>query len=128
MLALLIFAVIAGAVVAGITKIGLLFWVVAILLFICGLPVALITGFFNGIADRAQDREDYREEMRQLAEDERELMRDLREEERYDRYLDRLESKNNRITYNIDARSVHYHNHSVPRPRDAKGRFISKEK
>jgi len=48
MLALLIFAVIAGAVVAGITKIGLLFWVVAVFLFICGLPAALITGFSMG--------------------------------------------------------------------------------
>jgi len=128
MLALLIFAIIAGAVVAGVTGIGILFWVVAIALFVCGLPAALVTGFIHGEVKYAQDRADYREEMRQLNEEERELMRELEREERYERYLDRMdriESKRNRVSYNIDARSVHYHDHSKPRARDEKGRFIA---
>ena len=95
MLVLLIFAVVIGAVVAGITKISFLFWVVAIAAFICGLPFALISGFFNDIADRAQNREDYREEMRQNAEEERyeRYMNRLDEiEEKYDMYMDRLDN------------------------------------
>jgi high-affinity Fe2+/Pb2+ permease len=62
MLGLLIASIILGAVVAGLTGIGFLFWVVAIAIFICGLPFALISGFVYGAIDHAQDRADYREE------------------------------------------------------------------
>jgi len=52
MLISLILAVIVGAIVAGITGIGFLFWVAAIVVFICSLPFTLIVGFFY---DRATD-------------------------------------------------------------------------
>ena len=128
MLALLIVSVVLGGTVAVITGMGFLFWIVAIAICICGLPAALITGFIRGEVDHAQDRADYREEMRQLAEEERELMREIREDERYERYwdqMDKLGSKYSSITYNFDARSVHYHEQPKSRPRDAHGRFLS---
>jgi len=129
MLILLVVSVILGGIVAGLTGVGFLFWVVSIFFFVCGLPVALITGFIHGEVEYAQDRADYREEMRMLAEEERDLERELLEEERFERYMDRIDSgKQDRITYNIDARSVHYHGHSKPRPRDSKGRFIPLKK
>jgi hypothetical protein len=118
-LGLLIISIIVGAIVAGVTGIGFLFWVVAVPLFVCGLPFALITGFVHDEVSYAQDRADYREEMRQIAEDERELEREFYEYERTDRYLDKLDDisgyGSSTINYNIDARSVHYHNSSVPK-------------
>ena len=132
MLIWLIISVIIGCIVAGVTGINFLFWVVAIGIFILGLPGALIGGFFHDREEYRQDRADYRAMMRDLHEDMREEEREMRRNERHERYLerlDRIESKRNRTTYKIDARSVHYHNHndSEPRPRDEKGRFISKK-
>ena len=76
MLILLILSVILGAVVYGFTGIGFLFWVVAIVVFILGLPGALIGGFISDIQDRA---------------DAREMERQLDEDLRMDRYLDKLD-------------------------------------
>jgi len=53
MLVALIFGIIAGTIAVAITQIGLLFWVVGGFVFICTLPIALITGFFE---DHAEDR------------------------------------------------------------------------
>jgi hypothetical protein len=113
MLALLILSVILGAVVAGLTGIGFLFWVAAIFVFICGLPVALVTGFIHSEVEYAQDRADFREEMKQLVEEERELDRQIAEDLRMERYLDKLDTGS--ITYvdkrqYHDNRQVHYHN------------------
>ena len=130
MIVLLIASIIFGGIVAALTGIGFLFWVLAIAFFICGLPFALITGFIHGEVKYAQDREDYREEMRQINEMERDAHREFMEANRYERYLDRLdriENKRSHTSYNIDARSVHYHKQSKPRQRDEKGRFIGKE-
>ena len=130
MLIWLIISVVLGGIVAGLTGLGFLFWVVAIFVFICGLPGALINGFVQDKIDYAQDRADYREMMREIhediREDEREMRRQIRHEEYMD-HLDRIESKRSRTTYNIDARSVHYHTQCESRPRDSKGRFISKK-
>jgi hypothetical protein len=119
MLGLLIVSIIAGAVVAGLTGIGFLFWVIAVPMFICGLPFALITGFVHDEVSYAQDRADYREEMRQIAEEEREIEREFYEYERMDRHLDRLDDisgyGSSTVNYNIDARSVHYHNSGAPK-------------
>ena len=71
------------AVVSGLTGIGILFWVVAIIVFILGLPGVLIGGFISDIQDRA----DAREEMRQLDED-------LRMDEYFDK-LDEIEDRRN---------------------------------
>jgi hypothetical protein len=91
LLFLLILSVILGAVAANLTGIGFLFWVVAIFVFICGLPGALITGFIHGENKYAQDRADYRETMREIAEDERAYEHEMYEDVRMDRYLDKLD-------------------------------------
>ena len=80
MLGLLIFSVIIGGIVAAATGVGFLFWVVAILLFVCGLPAALIIGLIHGAVEYSQDRADYREEMREL-----------NEQIRMETYLDKLD-------------------------------------
>jgi len=82
MLVLLILSVILGAVVSGLTGIGFLFWVVAIVVFIFGLPGALIGGFISDIHDRA---------------DARETERQLNEDLRMDRYLDKLDEIEDRF-------------------------------
>jgi len=130
MFILLIIAIIIGGIVAGLTGIGFLFWVVSIFVFICGLPGALINWFIQDKIDYAQDRADYRETMRQIHEDIREDEREMRKQIRHEEYLDhldRIENKRSQSIYNIDARSIHYYNHSEPRQRDSKGRFISKK-
>jgi len=139
MLVWLIISIVIGGIVAALTGLGFMFLVVSIGLFILGLPGLLIWYFIYGIVSYNQDREDYRELMRQLDED-------CREEERYERYLlhrDYLEDKRITNSYNIDARSIHYHKHPKPRRtsrskpqpesrsepplRDEKGRFIKKK-
>lgn len=103
MLGLLIVAIILGGIVAGITGIGLLFWVVSIFIFVCGLPFALINGFIQDKIDYVQDREDYRA-----------LMREISEDERMDRYLDKLDGVDDDYDdpdIYIDNRQVHYHNY-----------------
>ena len=123
MLALLIFSVILGGIVAGVTGIGILFWVVSVFVFICGLPAALITGFISGQVKYSQDRADLREKKRQIAENEREIMRTIREEERDDYNF----FENNQISYNSDAHSKQYFYRSGPKARDKNGKFISKK-
>ena len=130
MLVLLIISAILGGIVAGVTGIGVLFWVVSIVFFVLGLPGVLIDGFFHGRDVYRQDRADYRALMRDLNEDLREDERETRRQIRHEEYLDHLDqigSYHDRTTYNIDARSVHYHNHPEPRLRDAKGRYVSKK-
>jgi hypothetical protein len=130
MLGLLIWAIIVGAIAAGLTGISVLFWVVSIAIFVCVLPFALISDFIYDKIDYAQDREDYREEIRQIAED-----------ERMDRYLSKLDDykddfnslddygyRSKPTNVYIDNRQVHYHNYSSDRPRDSHGRFISSKK
>jgi hypothetical protein len=98
----LIVSVILGAVVAGLTGIGFLFWVVAIFVFICSLPFVLVDGYIQDKIDYVQDREDYRESMREIA-----------EEEKMDRYLDSLDDvEDNETNIYIDNRSIHYHDSS----------------
>jgi len=106
MLILLIISVILGGIVAGITGIGFLFWVVSVGFFILGLPGALIGGFIHGENEYAQDRADYRE-----------LMKDLAEDERMDRYIDALENKKSDTNIYVDNRQIHINNH---RPRRKK--------
>jgi hypothetical protein len=72
-----------GGIVASITGISVLFWVVSIFFFICSLPFTLIGGFIDDKIDYVQDRED-----------DRALMRELREDERMDKYLNKLDDYN----------------------------------
>jgi len=104
MLILLIISIILGGIVAGITGIGFLFWVVSIGFFILGLPGALIGGFIHSENEYAQDRADYRQ-----------LMSDLAEEERMDKYIDALENKENDRNIYIDNRQIHINNHKPRR-------------
>ena len=131
MLVCLIVSVIIGCIVGGLSGFELLGWAAGIFVFVAGLPGALIGGFMFDLTSYREDRADDRRLMSDfnadLREDERERRRQIRHEDYLD-HLDRIESKRNRTTYNIDARSVHYHNHSEPRARDTKGRFISKKK
>jgi hypothetical protein len=126
LIALLIVSAILGGIVAGITGIGALFWVVSIVLFVCGLPFTLIDGYIQDKIDYVQDREDYREIMREVAKD-----------ERMDRYLDKLDDLDeyddddydDEPNIYIDNRQVHIHNnYTSERPRDEHGRFISVKK
>jgi len=103
LLVLLIVAIILGGIVSGVTGIGFLFWVVSIIIFVCGLPFALINGFIQDKIDYVQDREDERQLMRDLREDER------RENERIERELDII-YKNNDSNIYIDSRHIHFHN------------------
>jgi len=115
MLVLLIISVIIGGIVAGITGIGILFWVVSVGIFILGLPGALIGGFIHGENEYAQDMADYREIMRELAENERFLEHEIAEDERMDRYIDALEDKkSNTYIYN-DNRQIHINDHKPRR-------------
>jgi len=82
MLSLLVLSVVLGAVVYGLTGIDFLFWVVAIVIFILGLPGALIGGFISDIQDRA---------------DEREMMRQLDEDLRMQSYLEKLDEIEDRL-------------------------------
>ena len=120
MLVCLIVSVIIGCIVGGLSGFELLGWAAGIFVFVTGLPGALMGGFMFDLTSYREDRADDR----QLMSD---FHADMREEERERKRQIRIESKRNRTTYNIDARSVHYHNHSEPRARDAKGRFISKK-
>jgi len=95
-----------GAIVAGLTGIGFLFWVVAVFFFICGLPGAIIGMFENDIMDRIEDRD---------------LLREMYEDDRMDRYLDKLDEIEDRREHRmfekeydtyIDNRQVHFHAHS----------------
>jgi hypothetical protein len=117
MLILLVLSIIIGAIVAGVTGIGVLFWVISIFFFICGLPAALITGFVHGENGYAQDRADYREELRELVEEERFLERELHEDERLGTYLDAMEDHDDEPDIYIDNRQIHFHDHQNSKSR-----------
>jgi cell division protein FtsB len=111
MLVSLIVSVILGAIVAGVTGISFLFWVVAIFAFVCSLPFVLVDGYIQSKIDYAQDREDERQSMRDLAEEDRFYEHEMYEDERLDRYIDESNKKPTHFIYN-DNRQVHYHNSS----------------
>jgi hypothetical protein len=130
MLILLVLSIIIGTIVAAVTGIGFLFWVVSIAFFIFGLPGALIAGFIHGENEYAQDRADYRELMRDIAEDRRAEEREIAEDIRMDRYLDKLDGLDKKVYKKtdiyIDNRQVNIYNGN--HPRDKSGRFISTRK
>jgi hypothetical protein len=118
-----------GAIVSAVTGIKILFWVVAIVLFLFGLPGLLISEIFSGIGDFIQSENEYAQDRA----DYRELMHDIAEDERMDRYLDKLDDLSDDYEDEpdiyIDNRQIHFHNYSdKSRPRGEKNRFISKEK
>lgn len=107
----LIFCSIIGGIVAGITGISILFWVVSIFLFVVNLPFMLIGDFIDERIDYIQDREDYREIMRDLAEEDRFERHEYYEDERLDRYIESSSKKPTNLTFN-DNRQVNIYDSS----------------
>jgi hypothetical protein len=97
-----IFSVILGTIVAGLTGIGLLFWIVSILVFVCSLPFMLIDGYIQSKIDYVQDREDYRQAMHEIVEG-----------DRMHKYLDKFDDFDYSADPDIyiDNRQIHIHNY-----------------
>jgi hypothetical protein len=106
MILLLILSVITGAIISGVTGIGVLFWAAGGFVFICGLPVAAVTSFIHGEVSYAQDRADYRQMMADMEAEELADERELAEEARFDRLI---ELSGARTSIYNDNRQVHLH-------------------
>jgi hypothetical protein len=118
MLGLLLAAAAIGGIAGILAGSGAVFWVVAIVAFVLGLPMTLIGGFVDDRISYSSDRADYR----QLEADDRadyrrfeaEIAADVREAEsvyRADARMERLVGalrKHEDVTYN-DNRQVHLH-------------------
>jgi hypothetical protein len=82
MTGLIIVSVIIGGIAYALTGLGFLFWLAAGVVFVCGLPFALIFSLIHGEVSYAQDRADYREMMSEIAAaelaDEHEFNEDMR--------------------------------------------------
>jgi hypothetical protein len=107
MTALLLLSAIIGLVIGGITGYALAGVLVGGFVFICGLPVALITDSVHDEVSYAQDRADERQELADLEADERQLDLDFYEDERIDRLTDAIGKVKSVIN---DNRQVHIHN------------------
>jgi hypothetical protein len=104
MIALFITAVVIGAAVSGLAGIGVLFWIAAGVVFVCGLPLALLLSLVHDEVSYAQDRADYREAAAETAAAELAFEREAAKDERADRLEDAVKSA--RSVYN-DNRQVH---------------------
>jgi hypothetical protein len=105
-IALLIISGVIGAIVAGTTGIDVLFGIVGCVVFICGLPFALLSSFVHGEVSYAQDRADYRQAMSDIAAEELANEREAAEDARVDRLI--KGSKAQMRIYN-DNRQIHFH-------------------
>jgi hypothetical protein len=99
--ALFIASVFCGAVAGSASGIGFIGLAVGVLIFVCGLPAALLFSFVHGEVSYAQDRADCRQEMAEEREDEREFA----EDERIDRLMEAVKKTRTKV-YN-DSRQVH---------------------
>jgi hypothetical protein len=108
MLILLIISVIAGFIVLCVTGIEFLGIAVGIILFVCGLPGALLVSFVYGVAAYTQDRADYRETMSGIATAELADEHEYAEDARTDRLVESVGKNRSGNTYN-DNRQVHLH-------------------
>jgi hypothetical protein len=104
MIALFITAGIIGAAVSGLTGIGALFWIAAGVVFVCGLPLALLLSLVQDEVSYAQDRADYREAAAEMAEEELAFEREAAEDERAGRLTDAV--KRGRSVYNGSRRTL----------------------
>jgi hypothetical protein len=104
MSALLIMSVVIGAVVSGVTGIGFLFWIAGGVIFVCGLPFALVISLIHGEISYAQDRADYRQRMSEISAEELAGEREFAEDARVDRLV-KAARKQRRGVYN-DNRQV----------------------
>jgi hypothetical protein len=103
MITLLIVSAIIGAVVSALTGIGLLFWVVGGVVFIGGLPSALVSSFIHNEVSYALEREDYRQTMLEIKAGELIDEHELAEDARTDRLI---ESSGSRINVYNDNRQI----------------------
>jgi hypothetical protein len=108
MITLLTMSIIADAAVSGLTGIGFLFWLAGGVVFICGLPFALISSFVHGEVSYAQDRADYRQIMAEIQAEELADEHEFAEDARVDRLIKSGETRAR--VYN-DNRQVHLHGH-----------------
>jgi hypothetical protein len=108
MTGLLIVSVILGGLAASLSGLSFLFWVVAVVFFVCGLPFALLASFVHGEVSYAQDREDYRQAMSDIVAQERADEHEYAEDERLDR-LARSVRNTSAASVNVDARQIHLH-------------------
>lgn len=109
MLILLILSFIIGAVVGGVSGIGILGWVAGIFFFVCGLPGALITSFVHDEVSYAQDRADYRQLKSDIAAQELAETHEYAEDERNDRLVETIKKNPKRIYNDNRKQSVHLH-------------------
>jgi ABC-type transport system involved in cytochrome bd biosynthesis fused ATPase/permease subunit len=77
--------------------------------FLCGLPLALITGFVHGEVSYAQDRADYREELSEMAADELAAQHEYAEDERVNRLVAAARKKQRDALVSVDNRQAHIH-------------------
>jgi len=101
LIVLLIMSVIIGAIVGGLSGIGVLGWVAGGVIFILGLPGALIGSFIHGEVSYAQDRADYRQMQADIAAEEA-------EDERTERLLDALDDPQ-QVYYDNREQHIHFH-------------------
>jgi hypothetical protein len=104
MIVLFILSVIIGAIVSGVAGIGFLFWVISAVIFVCGLPFALISSFVRGEVSYAQDRADYRQLMSEIKAEELADEREFAEDVRLDRLVKSSKSQTNIYNDNRQVR------------------------
>jgi hypothetical protein len=102
-----VISVVIGAIVAGVTGIGVLGLVVGVVLFLCGLPGALLVSFVQGEVSYAQDRADYRQWKSDFIAQEIADDHEYLEEDRTERLIDTIK-KNPTEVYH-DNRQIHFH-------------------
>jgi hypothetical protein len=106
MITLIIIAAIIGGIASAFTGIGMLLWLVGALVFICGLPFALISSFVHGEVSYGQDRADYRQEMAEINAEELADEQEFAQDARVDRLVEAIKRKQRP---SIDNRQIHIH-------------------
>jgi hypothetical protein len=105
MIFLLILSSVIGIITGIISGISSLGWVVAGVVFVCGLPGLLIHYLIHGFISYSHDRADYRQYMTDLSADMRALDKERADDVRADRLIDKFGNKSTQV-FN-DNRQVH---------------------
>jgi hypothetical protein len=107
MTALLIISVFFGAAASSASGVFFIGLAAGVLIFVCGLPSALLFSFVHGEVSYAQDRADCRQEAAELRAEERAEEREFAADGRIDRLVESVK-KNSAKSYN-DNRQIHFH-------------------
>jgi hypothetical protein len=113
MITLLLLSVIIGLFITGITGYTVLGVLAAGVVFVCGLPMAVIFGCVHGEVKYAQDRADLRQIEADIEAAELAGERELLEDDRMDRLVNAI--KDVEPSFN-DNRQVHIHNKVITFP------------